>query len=197
MSIHSDTLKDSAFLDNLMGDGVGVIPTDTVYGLVARIDSPKAIEKLYQVKSRAAAPGTIIAASVNDLEKIGFSKHQLSTVASYWPAPLSVVLDASHVPNYVKHVRTDLPVRIPDVPALRTLLKKTGPLMTTSANAPGEPTSGTIDDAVNYFGDEVDFYVDGGDLRGNPPSTIIGFDPVGKIIVYREGAVPIHTLTRN
>ena len=63
--------------------------------------------------------------------------------------------------------------------------------MTTSANAPKQPTSTSVKMAMDYFGDSIDFYVDGGDLSGRPPSTIIGFDDVGAIIIYRQGAVEI------
>jgi tRNA A37 threonylcarbamoyladenosine synthetase subunit TsaC/SUA5/YrdC len=42
-----------------------------------------------------------------------------------------------------------------------------------------------------YFGDSVDFYVDIGDLGERPPSTIIGFNSSGKVIMYRQGAVEL------
>jgi tRNA A37 threonylcarbamoyladenosine synthetase subunit TsaC/SUA5/YrdC len=45
--------------------------------------------------------------------------------------------------------------------------------MTTSANRPGEPPANDLKEAQAYFEDAVDFYVDGGDLKGRQPSTII------------------------
>jgi tRNA A37 threonylcarbamoyladenosine synthetase subunit TsaC/SUA5/YrdC len=59
--------------------------------------------------------------------------------------------------------------------------------MTTSANTPKSPTSRTIDEAIAYFGDEIDFYVDAGDLGARPPSTIVAFEG-NRLIVHREGA---------
>ncbi len=63
--------------------------------------------------------------------------------------------------------------------------------MTTSANKPGEPGAVNVAEAQYYFQDRVDFYVDGGDLLGRAPSTIIRVTDDG-IEVIREGAVKIH-----
>lgn len=179
-------------LAELIREGaIGIIPTDTVYGLVGRASHPEAVIRLYRVKDRELAPGTLIAHSTEALEELGFAGPHLSRVAQYWPAPLSVVLDASNVADYLKQTRDGLPVRIPNHPDLLELLATTGPLMTTSANTPHSPTSRTIDEAVAYFGDDVDFYVDAGDLGERPPSTIIGFDNDGNVIVHREGAIKI------
>ncbi len=185
------SVNDKHLANALKNGAVGVLPTDTVYGLVARAADETAVRKLYATKQRESQPGTIIAADIKQLVGLGFNEDQLRTASRYWPARLSVVLDASSVPAYLKHVRIDLPVRIPDNKALRRLLSKTGPLMTTSANAPGEPTAGTLVEAEAYFGEDVDFYTDGGDLRGNPPSTIIGFDPEGNVVLYGQGAVDL------
>lgn len=188
---HFTSLDDPRIAALINNGAIGVIPTDTVYGLVASALHPEAVRRLYTVKPRELAPGTMIGASVDDFAHVGFKKEQLALVAHYWPAPLSVVLDASGVDAVIRQKRTELPVRIPNTALLTSLLLATRPLMTTSANAPKQPTSTSIQMAVDYFGNEVDFYVDGGDLSGRPPSTIIGFDAQGKIAVHRQGAVII------
>lgn len=190
MSQHFTTISDPHLTALIRGGAVGILPTDTVYGLVACATNKDAITRLYTVKQRESQPGTIIAASIDDLAVLGFSRTELQQAAKYWPARLSVVLDATQVPDFLKHIRTSLAVRIPDDESLRQLLGATGPLMTTSANAPKAPTSRTIGDAVTYFGDAIDFYVDAGNLGERAPSTIIGFDH-GAPIVYRNGAVTI------
>lgn len=183
-----DSLDDPELIALINRGGVGVIPTDTVYGLVARAGDESAVAKLYSTKERPSQPGTTIGASVGQFEELGFAYPPLAKANHYWPAPLSVVIDASNVPEYLKTDRESLPVRIPDSRELLDLLTETGPLMTTSANHPGEPTATSVDAAIAYFGDEIDFYVDAGDLGDRPPSTIIGFDDKGEIIVYRQGA---------
>jgi L-threonylcarbamoyladenylate synthase len=83
-----------------------------------------------------------------------------------------------------------LAVRIPADKPLQKLLHQTGPLLTSSANHPGQPPANDIKAAEKYFGDEVDFYVDGGDLAGREPSTIIRIVD-DAIEVLRQGAVKI------
>lgn len=183
------SLEDAA--EQLRGGNVGVLPTDTVYGLVAVAANQSAVEKIYSIKRRPSQPGTIIAASVIQLQQLGFPAQELSIANNYWPNSVSVVIDASNVADYLKQERPNLPVRIPNSPALLNLLKTTGPLMTTSANAPSEPTSTTLAMAERYFGDAVDFYVDGGDLSDRAPSTIIGIQPSGEVTIFRQGAAAI------
>ena len=81
-------------------------------------------------------------------------------------------------------------MRIPDNTDIQALLKQTGPLLTSSANHPGEPTSTNVDQAKKYFDNEVDFYVDGGDLSANQPSTIIRIVD-DAVEVLRQGAVHV------
>lgn len=191
MTSHFTSLSDPALIALINAGGIGVIPTDTVYGLVGKATSKQAIERMYAVKSRDRQPGTTIAASTEQLKNLGFPAHQLKHAKKYWPNALSVEMSASAIPHYLSTGQPVMAARIPNKPDLINLLHTTGPLMTTSANAPKQPTSTSIKMAVDYFGDEVDFYVDGGDLSGRPPSTIIGFSSDGNIIVYRQGAVEI------
>lgn len=193
MAQHFTSLQDPALIAILNDGGIGVIPTDTVYGLVGKATSQKAIERMYAVKSRARQPGTTIAASTDQLASLGFPVSQLEHAKRYWPNALSVEMSAAQIPQYLSTGQPVMAARIPDKPELTNLLLTTGPLMTTSANATKQPTSTSIQMAFDYFCDEVDFYVDGGDLSGRPPSTIIGFDADGKIIVYRQGAVTIES----
>lgn len=185
------SVTDPALAQMILDGAVGVIPTDTVYGLVAKASRKSAIDRLYRIKPRHLQPGTTIGASVDDFRGLGFPEAELRAAQHYWPNPISVVLNATYVDVYLKKRRDTLPVRIPADNHLICLLATTGALMTTSANAPGEPTATNIQSAMDYFGDSVDFYVDAGDLGGRPPSTIIGFDANGKVIVYRQGAVRI------
>ena len=177
----------------LRGGAIGILPTDTVYGLVSII-APEPIKRLYAAKPRQSHAGTVIASSVDDLIALGLDESALRHVSHLWPAPLSVVIAAQHVAKFLREERGSLALRIPEDKTLRSLLQKTGPLMTTSANKHGEKTTATISAAQHIFSDSVDFYVDGGDLSNRPPSTIITVDARGAITVLREGAVPVQSL---
>lgn len=187
------SLNNPQIVQLLSQGAVGVIPTDTVYGLVAHAQSRSAVERLYSLKPRELAPGTIAGASIKQFSELGLDTSSLAKIHHLWPASLSVVIDAQASPLYLRQTRTTLPVRIPDFAEIIQLLEQTGPLMTTSANTSGSPTSTSVQMAIDYFGDQVDFYVDGGDLGGRLPSTIVGFDDNEEIVVYRKGAVAINS----
>lgn len=170
---------------------VGVIPTDTVYGLAARAADPEAVERLYAMKRRDAKPGTLIAADSEQLESLGLKHRYIKAVEQFWPGAISVIIPCSDPAlRYLHRGKMSLAVRIPADKDLNKLLKSTGPLLTSSANQPGEPPAETIAQAQKYFGDAVDFYMDGGDLSGRQPSTIIRVID-DAIEIVRQGAVKI------
>lgn len=168
---------------------VGVLLTDTVYGLVARADNEAAVLRLYALKDRERKPGSSIAASVEQLEHLGLPKRYLDRVAHLWPNPVSVVIP--HDLAYIHQGLGDSPFRVVADSQLRTLLEQTGPLTTSSANHPGQPPAQNIQEAIAYFGDNVDFYVDGGETGERPSSTVVRIDDSG-ITLFREGAVKIN-----
>lgn len=169
---------------------VGVIPTDTLYGLVCSAASPQAVQRLYGLKKREKKPGTVIAASIDQLVELGVPRRYLTAVSQFWPNPISVVIPLGDHLKELHAGKGSVAFRIPDNEQLMNVLKRTGPLLTSSANHPGETPAATIADAENYFGDTVDFYVDGGDLTGAKPSTVIHMVD-DAVEVLREGAVTV------
>jgi L-threonylcarbamoyladenylate synthase len=173
---------------------IGVIPTDTVYGVVARAEDTEAVGRLYKLKKREDKPGTLIAASIAQLELLGLKHRYLKAVEQYWPGAISVIIPTSDPKLvYLHKDKYSLAVRIPKERWLNDLMKQTGPLLTSSANPPGEPTAETIEQSKKYFNKDVDFYIDGGKLNG-PPSTLIRVldDAVD---VIRQGSVKIDNAT--
>ena len=174
----------------LVPSALGVIPTDTVYGVVARAADPAAVARLYALKHRDHKPGTLIAASVDQLVALGMKRRYLTAVEQFWPGAVSVVVPVGAELDYLHQGIGSLAVRVPDHAALRALLQRTGPLLTSSANQPGEPPATTVAEARAYFGDKVDFYEEGGSLAGALPSTVVRVVD-DAIEVLRPGAVPI------
>ena len=168
---------------------IGVMPTDTVYGLVASVMEPAVAERFYELKQREQKPGTLIAASTEQLRELGVAQDEINTVEQYWPNPLSAVLTITGNKHLHQGVGT-LAMRVVANPDIRRLLETTGPLITSSANQPGEPPATTIDEAIAYFGDAIDFYVDGGTIADVLPSTIIRPTP-GGIEVLRHGSITL------
>jgi len=174
----------------LLSGGVGVLPTDTVYGLVACATNQAAVTRLYALKQRERKPGTIVAASIDQLVDLGIKRRYLTAVEPWWPNSLSVVIPTGDLLEYLHQGVDSLAIRIPKDEKLQNILMQTGPLVTSSANAPGEPTANNLDEAYAYFGDKVDFYVDGGSMAGRQPSTVVRIVD-DTIEVLRQGAVPI------
>ncbi len=188
-------LQNQKLLTVLQGGAIGVLPTDTIYGLVCRAADEQAVARLYRVKPREAKPGTVIAANVEQLVALGIPRRYLTPVQDFWPNPLSVIVPAGPGLAYLDKGLMSLAVRIPAGEGLRNLLKQTGALLTTSANMPGQRPAQTVAEARTYFDDKVDFYVDGGIIAGIPPSTIIRIVD-DEIEVLRQGAVAVEDLGR-
>jgi L-threonylcarbamoyladenylate synthase len=178
--------------DDLLRPGaLGVIATDTVYGVVARAADQAAVNRLYALKKRENKPGTLIAANISQLEELGLKHRYLKAVEQFWPGAVSVVIPAADPQlEYLHQGKMSLAVRVPDDQALQSLLIKTGPLLTSSANRPGEPPAVNVEQAKKYFGGQVDFYQDGGDLSERQPSTVVRIID-DAIEVLRQGAVRI------
>jgi L-threonylcarbamoyladenylate synthase len=184
------SLADPAVGRHLQNGAVGVMPTDTVYGLVCSAGNKMAVKRLYDLKRREHKPGTIIASDIQQLIGLGIKPRYLKAVEHYWPAAISVVIPCGSELAYIHLGENSVPVRVSADKTLNMLINHVGPLVTTSANAPGKPTANTLKEAQAYFGNKVDFYVDGGDLSDRQPSTIIRIAD-DAIEVLREGAVEV------
>lgn len=186
-----DTLHDARIIKLLQNGSVGVIPTDTVYGLACVAADKAAVTRLYQLKSRGNKPGTLIAANIEQLTELGIPRRYLTAVEKFWPNPISIIIPTTPALQYLDLGKMSLAVRVPADEALTNFLVKTGSLITTSANQPGEQPAANIQAARVSFGDSVEFYVDGGNLSDRAASTIIRVvDDV--VEVLREGAVKIN-----
>lgn len=162
-------------VEMLRSGAVGVIPTDTIYGLVASLSNEAAVRKIYQLKNRDVkkAVGTIIINDPLQIEHLVAPEHLLRAEL-FWPGSVSVVMPI--IDNdlaYAHHGLNSLPFRVPNSPNLREVLAKTGPLATSSANRQGDVPASTINEAMAIFRSSIDFYVDGGDLSGRKASRLI------------------------
>jgi L-threonylcarbamoyladenylate synthase len=185
-----DSIQDTRVVELLRAGSVGIIPTDTIYGLVARAEDQAAVTRLYALKHRERKPGTLLAATVEQLIELGVSGPMLRMVEHLWPNPVSIVIPAAPHLAYLDQGLGDLAVRIPKGNDLQQLLQQTGPLVSSSANPPGGVPAADVDEAQQYFGQQVDFYVRGGG-HNSPPSTVARLYANGRLETLRPGAVTI------
>lgn len=173
--------------------GIGVIPTDTLYGIVGSALIPEAVERIYKLRKRnKAKPMIVLIASLADLKlfDVKLSAKEAGFLKEYWPGKLSVIFKVSKKEFAYLHRGTQsIAFRLPKLAWLQKLLKETGPLVAPSANFEGEKPALTIKEAVKYFKNEIDFYLDDG-KKNSAPSTLIKFER-GKPVILRQGAVSI------
>ncbi len=187
-------------IEILKNGGVGVIPTDTIYGIVGSALDPDAVIKISGRKERTPGKGFIVLiSSIEDLNTFGVELSDPAKIflRKFWPGKVSVELYYDNPKfSYLRRPEGCNAFRLPDKSDLIEALKQTGPLIAPSANPQGLPPARSIEEAKKYFGptigeggDKVDFYEDGGTLE-SAPSTLVRI--VGdKIEVLRAGAVKI------
>lgn len=159
----------------LLKSGVAVIPTDTIYGLVAQAFDIRAVAKVYEIKKRAEDKKCIVLiADLTQIKDFGIDDTWLAQVNEYWPGPYSLILptDKQGIEHLTKDSAT-ITLRLPNNADLRTLIRQTGPLIAPSANPEGMPPAENIEQAKAYFGNKVDIYVDGGNKSKVLPSTLL------------------------
>ena len=180
---------DRAHLEKAIGSGkIGVIPTDTIYGLVGLALNPSAVERIYRLKKRdRSKPMIILISHMQDLKvfNIKIEKATIEILNKYWPGPTSIILPCRNKKFEYLHRGTDtLAFRMPDKADLQLLLTKTGPVVAPSANIENQPPAINIVEAKKYFQNKVDFYVNEGEIS-NRPSKLIALKD-GKVEVLRK-----------
>lgn len=175
----------------LQKDAVGIMPTDTLLGVVCRATSELSVERIFQAKQRESKPGTVIAASIQQLVDLGLQRHYLEAIESYWPNPISVIIPCTKTELAYLHLgKQSLAVRVPSNSVLRAILEHTGPLLTSSANLTQQPPARNLLEAIDYFGEGIDFYADTSVAMLSKPSTILKIVD-DTVVVLRQGAVTI------
>jgi len=181
-------------LSILKNGGIGILPTDTIYGIVCSALNRNSVEKIYQLKKRnPKKPLIILISSEKNLKefKIFPNRKIKKELKKIWPGKTTVVMDClDGAFDYLTRGSHSLAFRVPKERWLRRFLDLTGPLVAPSANFEGEPAAKNIQQAQIFFADKVDFYVDFGDMESEP-STIIKIEKDGAINILRAGAVKI------
>ncbi|MCQ2377972.1 MAG: threonylcarbamoyl-AMP synthase [Victivallaceae bacterium] len=167
--------------------GVVLVPTETVYGLIAGADVPDAAEKIYALKRRPADKRLgFFAGSFAALDETRFSLDDRARrlAGKFWPGALTLIL---------RDVRLGTAaIRVPERPFLQKLLVRFGGLLyQTSANLSGMPDAPDAQSAAAMLAGEADLVVDGGALPpGAKGSTIVDLTVApGRIV--RQGAVTV------
>ncbi|MGN1371917.1 MAG: L-threonylcarbamoyladenylate synthase [Candidatus Coprovivens sp.] len=157
--------------------GLAIVPTDTVYGIIADATNEKAIKKVYEAKRRDySKPLIIMVSSIEMLYKYvdGVSELEKRIINKYWPGKLSILFKKSNIlPSCINSKGDSIAIRYPDnkeLIELMNILDK--PLVSTSANLAGEETITSVDKINFELLEYIDYIYDDG-FKENVPSTII------------------------
>lgn len=184
--------------DLLQQGDVVAIPTETVYGLAASIESEKGLRKIFAVKERPFFDPLIVhVASIKEAQSLAAEWPPLADylARSFWPGPLTVVVPkASHVNSLITSGLDTVAIRFPSHPIAQDLIRMTGtPLAAPSANKFGRTSPSRAEHVRSEFPDPNLMIIDGGDCEVGLESTVIalGKNAEGKdeVSILRPGAV--------
>ena len=134
----------------LKNDGVISVPTDTVYGVCARISTKNAHDKLMKVKNRPINKSfPIMCADEEQIKSIAIvDKKAEKLIHAFMPGPITLILKKNdNIPEYVTNKKDTIAVRMATSKVLEELIIKTGtPIFMTSANKSGEATCTNLDE---------------------------------------------------
>lgn len=180
----------------LQQNEVVAMPTETVYGLAARIDSEEAVKKIFSVKQRPFFDPLIVhVASLDQAQSCASEWNDLtqSLAQKFWPGPLTLVLPKSEkISDLITSGLTSVGLRWPQHPVALQLINSVGiPLAAPSANKFGKTSPTKAQHVREEFGDSV-FVVEGDSSQIGIESTVLSVkkqEGIYQLAILRKGAV--------
>lgn len=176
--------------------GILAVATESFYALAASVHSPIAVDRVAELKGRAAdKPLLVLIGERSQLDSLVTSIPDWSVplLDHFWPGPLTCIFPARpDLPEPITGGTDTIGIRWPGDERLASLLQLTGPLTGTSANRTGLPPLSTAQAVLKEFGEEIDLILDSGSSPGGSPSTILNF--VGAPRLVREGPIGFDSL---
>lgn len=187
LGMHSEWLQKT--VQTLHSGGLLLHPTETCYGLAVDIFQRSAVEKLYRAKEMPfTKPVSILVRDLEEAQRYGeFSNRAMELAEQHWPGPLTIIVPRkAALPHWINPGHETVGFRVSPQKKTREILEAFGgPLTTTSANKSGQPQAYWVQEALDQ-GLEPDHVVDGGQLSGALPSTIVEVDGA-ELKLVREG----------
>lgn len=168
----------------LRAGGLVAVPTETVYGLAADADNPRAVRAIFEAKGRPADHPVIVHVSgVADLAAwaVRVPDSAMALAQAFWPGPLTLVLERSaRAHDGLTGGQSTVGLRAPAHAWARALLAEFGgALAAPSANRFGRISPTTAEHVRSDLGERpagrVDLILDGGPCSLGIESTIVDF----------------------
>ena len=175
-----------------------IFPTDTVYGLGAKVYDSNAQERIMELKNRDCSKRfAVLCANLNQIEELAYvSDDARKIINKYLPGGLTLILKAKNKEIHNYAIDDTVAVRIPNHPLAIKILEENGPLATTSVNLSGCKPMNNYDEINKTFKGKVDYiYKDTTNITySNVPSTII--DMTNGLKVIREGEITLDDILK-
>ena len=174
----------------LRSGAVVVLPTDTIYGLSARIDRPRALQRIREIKGRQEmAPFLVLIPRLEELAALTTRPPSQAVVDLLWPGPVTVLLPArDNLPAPLVGPQGTVAVRWPATPLVLAILEGLGlPIVSTSINRSGGPPLLEPAAIAREFGAAIDVLVDSGPTPDAVASTVIDLTRDPPVIVRQGG----------
>lgn len=175
-----------------------VFPTETVYGIGAKMQSHSATEKIYSIKGRPREkPLSAYISCAEQAERVARDiPESFYKIAEYYlPGPVAVVLKRdNNVPEEICGGRDTIAIRIPDNEFVLSMLNESGEIIAgTSANISAKESAKTAYEAFKEFRGKVPLVIDGGESLYGIESTVIDLSG-DKPAILRNGMVTCEEL---
>ncbi len=169
------------------------IPTETVYGLAARIDSESAVGEIFSTKQRPFFDPLIVHVhSIDQAKKLSRDWNQVAEALArkFWPGPLTLVLPKSDlVSGLITSGLDSVGLRCPDHPLALQLIRKVGiALAAPSANLFGRTSPTSAEHVETEFASKVPV-LDGGHSQVGIESTVVLIRGNSELSILREGQI--------
>ena len=161
----------------LRAGGIVAIPTETVYGLAARADNPKAISDVFAAKGRPQDNPLIV--HISDLSELDGVARDIPQTAftcagNFWPGPFTMILPrGAEVDPQVSAGLETVAVRMPSDNIARAIIRAAGPLAAPSANTSGKPSPTTAERVLEDLDGKIDAVVLAGECTVGVESTVV------------------------
>lgn len=184
----------------LQAGNIVAIPTETVYGLAARIDDDSALKQIFEVKKRPFFDPLIVhVTDLNQAKRLVIDWPPVFDVLAeaFWPGPLTLVAKkAESVSSLITSGLDTVGLRCPNHPVAQEILRAlTVPLAAPSANMFGRTSPTKASHVEKEFAGAVPV-VDGGASEVGVESTVLFYDhsTPDQLHVLRPGGVSRHEI---
>ncbi len=182
--------------DQIRSGEVLGMPTDTFYGLAADPFNLRAVERVYDIKTRSRhKPLSLLIESTDQAEELAkpLPEEFYALARKFWPGPLTIIVRAgSRLPLKVTANTGNVALRVPNAKIpLAVVTAAAIPITATSANLSGASECTTAEQVREQLKGRLNIIVDGGDSPRDIASTIVDLsDDVARWRIIREGAIP-------